>query len=119
MEQCRHKGCIRPAAVQRTECNTCRSRRWIDNNPIIYVWHMLKKSAKKRGLKFTITKEWFVEFIKKTDYMENRGRLLSQLTIDRIENHKGYEPDNIQILTKSDNTLKYFHFDRENKKDPF
>lgn len=102
---------LRPAAPGRTWCNTCRSRIWVKKNPIDAVWHWLKKSAKKRGLEFTLEKEWFRDFIRKSDYMEGRGRLTDSLNIDRIRGDEGYTPNNVCIITKEENLWKYHHND--------
>lgn len=101
--QCKKK----PKAKYRDVCSGCHSSNWAANNPIIYSWHMLKSSAKRRNIEFSLTKKEFINFIKKTKYMELKGRLFDSLTIDRIKGHLGYKLGNIQILTKSENSSKY------------
>lgn len=70
-------------------------------------WHWLKKSAKRRGLAFTITfQEWF-DFVSKGDYIFERGRGKFQLSIDRINGGEGYHIWNIQEMKKGENSAKY------------
>lgn len=83
----------------------------MQRKPIDMCYYWLKKSAKKRNYEFTITLDWFRDWIKKSGYMEGRGRLADSLTIDRKENWRGYTPDNLQILTKSENSSKYHQVD--------
>ena len=71
------------------------------------VFYWLRKSAKKRNKPFTIELNWFREWIKKTPYMDGRGRFAGGLNIDRIRNEEGYSPDNIQVLEKIQNITKY------------
>ena len=44
--------------------------------------------------------------------MEKKGKLFNKYTVDRIENHKGYEPGNLQLLTLSANSAKYQNVDK-------
>ena len=104
---------VTEAANNRTVCYKCYSRTWRTNNPAAYLWHNLKKSAKKRGIMFTITKVEFIAFISKTEYAEKRGRLSDDLTIDRVDGRVGYHMSNVQILTKSENSSKYHDKEKE------
>ncbi len=109
-KKCKH-GCNRPAAIDRNECYTCRSRLIRDRKPIDICFYHLKKSAKKRHLEFTITLVWFKNWIINTGYMEHKGRLSDSLTIDREDNLRGYTMDNISVKTKHDNCVKYHTID--------
>lgn len=104
----------KPPAPSRKICYACKSRIWADKNPVAYAWHMLKKSAKKRGYSFTITVDWFKDFCRRTGYMENKGRLFNNYTVDRIDNNQGYEPHNVRVITKSENSRKYHQEDKDN-----
>lgn len=98
-------------ASGRKTCNTCKSRAWIDKNKIRYAWHMLKKSAKKRKLPFTLTLDYFTKVCVDTGYIEKKGRLMNDFTIDRINGDLGYHNDNILVVTKSFNSSKYHSSD--------
>lgn len=107
------EGCGRPAAPSRPTCYTCKSKLWREKNPIAYVYNNLKKSAKKRKYDFTITLKYFTKLVIKEKLMENRGRSAESFTVDRIKNHLGYIPGNLQIMTKSDNTKKWHEEQRK------
>ena len=111
---CKHKGCDSAPAFGRNECYKCRSRGIMARKPIDMCFYFLKKSAKKRGLEFSIELKWFKDWVLKSDYMERRGRSAESLGIDRIKNELGYTMTNIQILTKSENSAKYWAEFREN-----
>jgi hypothetical protein len=80
-------------------------------NPLKYAYQTLKDNAKRRGKEFSLTLEQFEKFAVKTAYMHRKGRGRFSYTIDRIDPDKGYTPDNIQVLTNSDNVRK-MHIDR-------
>ncbi len=77
-----------------------------------------KNDARKRKIEFTLKLPWFRKWVIGTGYMEGRGRTGECLNIDRIENDKGYTPDNIQILTKSANVSKYHASDARRELGP-
>ncbi len=107
---CKH-GCGQNSAPERNECYKCRSKGIRERKPIDVVFYWLRKSAKKRRKEFTITLPWFRQWIISTGYMVNRGRLTDNLTIDRIRNNEGYTIGNLQILTKGQNSTKYWQED--------
>lgn len=77
-----------------------------------YAYDKLRYSARRRGIKFTITIDEFRSFCAATRYIEQKGRTCECLTIDRIDAARGYEIDNIQVLTMTENTRKS-HIDRK------
>lgn len=98
--------CTRPAAHHRRICNTCRDRRWRAKYPELQLFKNLKSSAKRRGLPFTITFPWWLSFCEVNAFVEIVGRTKGSASIDRVESHRGYEPDNIQVLEIGDNSSK-------------
>lgn len=56
--------------------------------------------------------EFFKKFCVGTGYAELKGKTASSLSIDRVDETRGYEPGNIQILTLSDNSRKA-HVDKK------
>ncbi len=66
----------------------------------------LKTNAKRRGKIFKLTFEQFKEFAIKVNLLHKRGRTSESYTIDRRDNKKGYTIDNIQMLTRGENTRK-------------
>lgn len=99
------------AAYHRSICNTCKSRRWRLRNPLRELWHNIKRSAKKRNKEFNLDFDKFKLFVKNTGYDKKSGRGKNSSTIDRINNNLGYTDNNIQVLTRSKNTIKYFSED--------
>jgi hypothetical protein len=70
------------------------------------VFHARKSRAKSRGIDWNLTYEEFKAFCEKTGYMEKKGTQPGCATIDRIDPSKGYQMDNIQILTLRENVRK-------------
>lgn len=89
-------------------CTKCKSRIWRANNPVKYHFWNLKHRAKQRGHAFMLTMEQWMDFVKRTGLIELHGRFANNLSIDRIEDGKGYTADNIQTLTVSENARKRF-----------
>lgn len=87
-------------------CAKHRHRYNKEMNPINYVFHLRKSRAKERGHEWDLTLEEFREFCKQTGYMEGKGKKAGSMSIDRIDNTKGYSLDNIQILSLSENSAK-------------
>lgn len=56
MNCCQTKGC-KNKALNRKYCNTCRSRRYRNENPIRTSYINLKSNAKRRGKEFKVQKE--------------------------------------------------------------
>lgn len=113
MKKCKHPKCKNNAAPNRNECNSCKHRTWKDKNRLVFMWYMLKKSAKKRGYDFDLPKEWFVNFAISTGLAVNSGRLAHCFTVDRIRNDVGYIVGNLQVLTKSQNSTKFHEEDKK------
>lgn len=101
--RCTMLRCARPAAPGRAICNTCRDRAWREAHPEHHLWNNLKKSAKRRGIAFTITLEAFIRFCADNNLVARVGRGPDDLTVDRREAHRGYEEDNLRVLTNSEN----------------
>jgi hypothetical protein len=99
-------GCSNPAGKHKNKCSKCHDRAWRERYPEHHLWNNLKKSAKRRGLDFTITKGWFVSWCEMTGFHEMVGRTKGSASIDRIESWRGYHVDNIQILEVGANSAK-------------
>lgn len=110
---CETKYCRNKHAPGRRNCYKCKSRKYIENNPIKITFYWIRQSAKKRSIQFDLTMESWIKFIKDSGYIEGRGREKNSLTVDRIDGNKGYTLDNIRVITKSENSSKYH--DKENE----
>jgi len=103
---CGTKYCRNICKNRRNFCNTCNSRKFRSKNPEYYCYITLKNNSKRRRKNFNLTFEEFKKFAIETKYIAGKGRSKQSLTIDRIDNSRGYSLDNIQILTKSENCSK-------------
>lgn len=98
--------CRNTRLKSRNVCSKHKHQRRKLNDPIGYIYDIRKQRAKERGHKWDITIDQFRKFCKQTGYHENCGKTASSMSIDRIDNSKGYSIDNIQILTLSENSSK-------------
>lgn len=107
--KCETKWCRNPKPRQNgyllKTCWKCKSRQLKKLRPLVYVLNMLRHSAKKRGLPFTLTLAQFKEFCERTDYLAQRGREPNSLTVDRINPDDGYHIHNIRVLPFLQNCL--------------
>lgn len=96
-------------------CRLCRNRiakQRRQTDPVQFLLKMARKRAKKKGLKFNITKEDFPTIPThcpilgiKLKVNENRWERDS-MTIDRINPKKGYVKGNCRIISHRANMLK-------------
>lgn len=75
-------------------------------HPARTAYYQLCSNAKVRGIPVLISRADFINLCNAHNYFELRGRSSSSLTLDRIDNTKGYSLDNIQFLTKHANSVK-------------
>lgn len=112
--QCMVVGCFNlgekdPRRKKRTSlCVKHRYEQQIANSPCRHCYRHLKGSAKRRNKVFTITFEYFEQWCAETGYIEKRGRKAGYFTVDRIDDTKGYEPGNLQIMEHTANTRKQY-----------
>ncbi len=67
---------------------------------------MLRHSARKRKLPFTLTVKEFEQFCLETGYLELRGKKADDMTIDRKDWDEGYHIWNIQVMTHAENSAQ-------------
>lgn len=104
----RCRGRVASRACHSDKCAKCKMRIWNEKYPLQRAFHNLRSHAKERGKDFSLTFDQFKVFAEKTDYMARRGKTSLSLSIDRIENSKGYHFDNIQAITLRENSRKQF-----------
>jgi len=107
---CNIKHCQRIVSRRKNICNTCYSRQWRKQNPAKAAYRTLKGNAKRRKIPFELTFAEFKNFAQHTNYLMGKGRSKDSLTIDRIDQQKGYTKDNIQVLSNSENVKKYLEY---------
>jgi hypothetical protein len=109
--KCRIKFCRHKRSTKSSMCCTHKSQKYRKENPERYAYRTAMDNAKRRCKEFTITFQYFVDLLesekqKGNDYLKYKGINGFSLSLDRIENDKGYVNGNIQILTVSDNSRK-------------
>lgn len=108
-----HKGvcltpyCMKSAAPTKTFCHSCRKKKQIESNPLLYSYRVLRNNAKRRKKDFSLTFEEFKIFAEQNDYMNKRGTRAKSFQVDRIDEEKGYHAWNIQCITLRENIHKY------------
>ena len=107
MQNAKCKICSKRFAEKGKTCLACLKATWRSKYPELSAYHNLKTNAKRRGKEFGLTFGQFVEFCHKTDYIGGKGKTAQSLTIDRIDNEKGYTLDNIRTLTNAENAQKH------------
>jgi hypothetical protein len=85
-------------------CWKCRSKMLKERHPATYVLRMLRQSARKRKLPFTITLAEFKLFCARTGYLARRGNQPGDLTVDRVDWNEGYHLWNLRVLTHRENS---------------
>jgi hypothetical protein len=103
---CKYHGCTNSPPKHAKYCNTCHGRMRAIRDPWRYYFRALKLSAKKRNIEFKLTFEEFRAFCDQTNYLQLVGRSPGSFHIDRVDNFKGYEVGNIQLMESSANVGK-------------
>lgn len=106
-----------------TYCSTCKKQRNKDrvNNCIekflISKWHQLKQKARRTGHEFTLSTKDILEIYKTQNGLcfysdqvlvckQGQGRSPNSLSVDRVDNSKGYAIENVVFCTNRINELK-------------
>jgi hypothetical protein len=87
-------------------CWKCLSRKYRAAQPAAYVLNMIRVSARRRHITFSLTAEQFKEFCASTGFLEHRGREPHSWTIDRINPNEGYHIWNIRVLSHAENSAQ-------------
>jgi hypothetical protein len=103
---CCVKHCRKPKAKGRRVCHKHHVTAWRMNNPLKAAYATLRDHAKRRKLAFTLTLQQFESIVVPSGYLDCKGNTKYDLHLDRIDPLRGYEYDNIQVLTCSENSAK-------------
>jgi len=103
--KCKTKYCGRRVKSGKV-CNTCRVRKWREENKSRSSYLNLKHNSLRRGIEFQLTFEEFQQFCYETDYLQGVGKKKTSFSIDRIDPEKGYILSNLQVLTLQENSRK-------------
>jgi hypothetical protein len=85
--------------------------------PVKRAYFTLRGNAQRRGKEFTLTLDDFTAFCNCSNYMEGKGIRATSLTVDRIDEERGYSADNIQCLTNAENRKKFAAYMRAKKQE--
>jgi hypothetical protein len=83
---------------------------WFKKDPQHYLWYVARTRSRQNGAEFTITKEDII--IPKlcpilgTTLSKGDGYLPSAMSLDRVDNDKGYVPGNVRVISRKANMLK-------------
>lgn len=101
-------------------CSKCRNRKSRANEPIKYAFNSLKDSAKKRSIPFSLNFDEFKEWCEQTGYASQKGTVRLTDHCDRIDDERGYEIGNIQLLSERENIQKQRNREKQTKEnEPF
>lgn len=105
---CCVKGCRKEEVTGKTGlCHAHHQYRWRMKSKKPSSYHTLKSHALARGLKFTISYDYFLGICDAVAFFdpecESRGEYPS---IDRVDPTRGYEPGNIRVISISSNVTK-------------
>lgn len=109
---CLVKYCRKERAPNRRICYCHHVRSWREKNPDKAAFQVLKDHAKRRRLKFTLTFQQFLDIAVKSGYIDRKGNFADDLHLDRINPLRGYEADNLQVISCSENARKGATYDK-------
>jgi hypothetical protein len=104
--KCWTRDCKNEAVKGCRYCYACTKRKYREKYPIKYAYDTIKANAKRRGKSFLLTYKEFEKFCKDSGYHKLKGITPDALSVDRVDNLKGYSVDNIKAITLKDNTIK-------------
>lgn len=80
------------------------------NDPQHYLWYVARTRARQKGIKFTITKDDItipeVCPILELPLLKGDGYLPNAMSLDRVDNAKGYVPGNVRVISRKANLMK-------------
>lgn len=104
--RCKTPHCRNPRRKDGRDCHKCHLRAWRQRRPFQAAYATLRDHAKARQIEFALTFEDFRDFALRSHYIDQRGPFAPCLTVDRRDNLRGYVRDNIQPLTRAENSRK-------------
>ena len=110
---CLVKYCRRKRAPHRLICHCHHVRAWRKRSPDKAAYQTLKDHAKRRKITFTLTLKQFLDIAVSSGYIDKKGNFAQDLQLDRIDPTRGYEANNIQVISCSENSRKGATFDKQ------
>lgn len=100
---CIVKGCRKSREPKKVGlCHKHHQHRWRMKSPKRSAYSTLRDHAKARGLKFSISFDYFLGITDGLAYWSGEG----VPTIDRVKVERGYEPGNLTVISLSENVTK-------------
>jgi hypothetical protein len=79
-------------------------------NPAHYLWYVARTRARKYGVEFSIVEEDIIipKFcpILEIPLSKGEGYLPNAMSLDRVDNNKGYIPGNVRVMSRKANLMK-------------
>lgn len=112
--RCQVALCSRKRSGRSGYCSTHKRRLDRIRYPEYVFFHRLKRNAVKRGIVFTITLPEFKQWCIDVDFINAKASAEKRYwSVDRIDNSKGYEVGNIQLMPTLQNVFKAWDEDFE------
>lgn len=98
--------------IKRAEKQKQATYKFLTNNPKKKLIYSARNNAKLRGIEFNITEDDVVIPTHcpllgvELTCIFGEGRVSTNMSLDRIDNTKGYTPDNIQVICDLANRMK-------------
>lgn len=106
---CARYGCLKPAGTKKKYCPCHHHQALKRRDPISYIYSHRKQRAKARGHAWSLSLAEFRQWCQQTGYHLHTGRTAESLSIDRLDNRRGYSLDNIACIPLGANAAKYTH----------
>ncbi len=87
-------------------CSMHSKRQYKSRHPLRYKFSYLKNNARRRGIDWELSFQDFARLASQNGYDRQCGKMGDSLSIDRIDNRRGYAHDNVQFITLSENSRK-------------
>ncbi len=104
--RCSSPRCRNKAREGRSKCHSCTSREVRDRDPIKASWQALRFNARRRGKAFEISLAFWRSWVFESGYFTRDGARRLHMTVDRINPDLGYLENNIQALSRGENSRK-------------
>lgn len=112
--KCQVALCSRKRSGKSGYCSTHKRRLDKLRYPEYILYHWLKQNARKRGVEFSITLEYFKRWCAEEGFIDKKNSADKRYwSVDRKENSKGYVEGNLQAMPTTENAQKAWDEDYE------
>lgn len=100
---CKVANCNKEARKKGRECSMHEKRRRRERDLVKDAFGKWKSNAKRRGVPFAATLEYFRKWCSETNYIQLRGLGADDMTIDTDNNYLGYRDGHYMMKTRRQN----------------